>query len=213
MDRRGAEAVRRRVGDDVMGTPYDGPRPKYRAVPLTVTEAKPYIAAVHRHNGEPSVVRIAVGAVDESGILRGVATAGRPVAIGLARPTTLEVSRVCSDGAPNLCSFLYARIVRTARELGYARLITYTKDEEDGASLKAAGWTKVSAEQRAKERPRQFETGRRSGEHPALRPFPPAFGIVGRSTSPSPSSGHGRKDCVPRLSRLCSTLGLMKRSS
>jgi hypothetical protein len=133
---------------------YQGPKATYRAVPVTLTEAEAYIGAVHRHNGKPSVVRIAVGAIDESGLLRGVATAGRPVAPGLGRPTTLEVSRVCSDGAPNLCSFLYARIVRAARELGYARLVTYTKEEEDGASLKAAGWVKVPSEQRSRERPR-----------------------------------------------------------
>lgn len=123
----------------------------YRAVPITVTEAEAYIGAVHRHNGSPSVVRIAVGAIDENGVLRGVATAGRPVARMLSAPTTLEVSRVCSDGAPNLCSFLYARIVRAARELGYARLATYTKKEEDGASLKAAGWQLVSMGQRARD--------------------------------------------------------------
>src|SRR4029077_16208179 len=115
---------------------YDGPRPKYRAVPLTLGEANAFVGAVHRHNGQLPIVRIAVGAVDEKGVLRGVATAGRPAARALGAPTTLEISRVCSDGAPNLCSFLYARIVRAARELGYARLVLYTKEEEDGASLK-----------------------------------------------------------------------------
>lgn len=131
---------------------YDGPRIHYRAVPLTLAEANAYVTAVHRHNGKIPMARIAVGAIDETGTLRGVALATRPVARGLGHPTTLEVARVCTDGAPNLCSFLYARIVRAAKELGYARLVTYTLTEEDGASLKAAGWVMVSDEQRRRER-------------------------------------------------------------
>lgn len=131
---------------------YDGPRVHYRAVPLTLAEANAYVATVHRHNGEIPMARIVVGGVDEDGILRGVALAMRPVARGLGHPMTLEVARVCTDGAPNLCSFLYARIVRAAKELGYARLVTYTLTEEDGASLKAAGWVMVSDGQRRAER-------------------------------------------------------------
>lgn len=54
---------------------------------------------------------------------------------------TLEVNRLCSDGTRNACSFLYAAAARAAKELGYRKIITYTLDTENGASLRAAGWT------------------------------------------------------------------------
>jgi hypothetical protein len=38
---------------------------------------------------------------------------------------------------------LYAAAWRAARALGYKRLITYTLKEEEGTSLKAAGWSIV----------------------------------------------------------------------
>lgn len=52
---------------------------------------------------------------------------------------TLEILRVCTDGTPNTCSFLYARCARIARLMGYERIITYTLEEESGASLRAVG--------------------------------------------------------------------------
>ena len=50
---------------------------------------------------------------------------------------TLEVLRVCTDGTPNANSFLYGRVKRIAVLMGYARVITFTLEEESGASLKA----------------------------------------------------------------------------
>jgi hypothetical protein len=35
---------------------------------------------------------------------------------------------------------LYAAAARAAKAMGYARIITYTLDSENGASLKASGW-------------------------------------------------------------------------
>lgn len=65
--------------------------------------------------------------------------AGRPVARRLDDGGTLEILRVCTDGTPNACSFLYARCARIARLMGYARAITYTLASECGASLRAVG--------------------------------------------------------------------------
>lgn len=152
-----------------MSTSYTGPRPKYRAVPITLAEANCFVETIHRHNGALPSARLAVGAIDGSGTLRGVAIAGRAKARGSDHVTTLEVSRVCSDGAPNLCSFLYARIVRAARELGYARLITYTKAEEDGASLKASGWHMVAKGQRVRDWQAERRTGSTETPSPGLR--------------------------------------------
>ncbi len=65
---------------------------------------------------------------------------GRPVARHSDNGFTLEVNRVCTDGAHNACSMLYGASWRAAKALGYRRLITYTLPSEGGASLRAAGW-------------------------------------------------------------------------
>jgi hypothetical protein len=41
---------------------------------------------------------------------------------------------------PNACSKLYSVVSKTARGLGYDRIVTYTLPDEGGASLRAAGW-------------------------------------------------------------------------
>lgn len=53
---------------------------------------------------------------------------------------TLEVTRVCTDGTRNANSILYGACARTAKGMGYNRIITYTLQSESGASLRAAGW-------------------------------------------------------------------------
>lgn len=111
-----------------------------RLVPLRQAEAKSYIARIHRHNRPPLGMIFCVGVADESGDVRGVATVGRPVARNLDDGVTLEVTRVCTDGAKNACSMLYAACARAGRALGYKRILTYTLDSESGASLRAAGW-------------------------------------------------------------------------
>ncbi len=40
----------------------------------------------------------------------------------------------------NVCSFLYGAAARAAAAMGYNRIITYTLDSENGASLRASGW-------------------------------------------------------------------------
>ncbi len=50
---------------------------------------------------------------------------------------TLEVLRVATDGTRNACSFLYSRVFRIARLIGYQRVITYTLAEESGISAGA----------------------------------------------------------------------------
>lgn len=46
---------------------------------------------------------------------------------------------MCSDGTPNVCSFLYGKAARIAKEMGYEKIITYILDSENGISLKACG--------------------------------------------------------------------------
>ena len=70
----------------------------------------------------------------------GVAIIGRPVARMLQDGYTAEVTRLCTDGTRNACSFLYGAAWRAAKALGYRRLITYILSDEPGTSLTAAGW-------------------------------------------------------------------------
>lgn len=63
-----------------------------------------------------------------------------PVARLLDDGWTVEVNRLATDGCPNACSLLYGVARRVAKEMGYAKLITYIRGDEPGLSLKASGW-------------------------------------------------------------------------
>lgn len=108
------------------------------AIPLHLRQANEFVAKHHRHSLPTVGGKFAVGAALD-GKMVGVAIAGRPVARRLDDGKTLEVLRVCTDGTPNACSFLYARCAKIARLMGYEKVITYTLEEEAGASLKAVG--------------------------------------------------------------------------
>lgn len=112
-----------------------------RAAPITLADANRFVAVFHRHNGSLPSAKFAIAAIDEYANVRGIAIAGLPKARLSDDGGTLEVNRVCTDGARNACSFLYGSCKRAAKALGYAQLITYTQADEDGASLKASGWT------------------------------------------------------------------------
>jgi hypothetical protein len=93
--------------------------------PITLAEANAFVGALHRHH-KPVVGHKFSIAVTDGEKIRGVAIIGRPVARLLDNGTTLEVNRVCTDGARNACSMLYGAAWRAAKALGYKRLITYT---------------------------------------------------------------------------------------
>jgi hypothetical protein len=86
--------------------------------------------------------KFSIGVVDEHNELRGVAIVGRPVSRYLDDGFTAEVTRCCTDGIKNGCSFLYAACGRIAKHMGYEKIITYTLVTEHGASLKASNWTR-----------------------------------------------------------------------
>lgn len=108
------------------------------AQPVSVNQASRYIGKYHRHTRKPRFFQFAIGASLE-GQLVGVAIVGRPIARHLDDGKTLEVRRLCTNGTRNACSFLYARCVRIAKELGFVSLITYTLQSESGDSLRAVG--------------------------------------------------------------------------
>ena len=115
---------------------------KPRVVPITLSLAREFVAAHHRHNKPPVGWKFGIG-LQIGDKLIGVATAGRPIARHYDDGLTLEVNRTCTDGTRNANSMLYGAIWRAAKAMGYKRCITYTHASETGASLRAAGWTKV----------------------------------------------------------------------
>lgn len=111
-----------------------------KVVPITLKQANAFVIQHHRHHSKVQGCKFCIGAVDNNGELRGVAITGRPVSRYLDNGTTAEITRLCTDGYKNACSFLYAACVRVAKEMGYKKIITYILETENGASLKAAGW-------------------------------------------------------------------------
>ena len=110
------------------------------AVPITLAEAKAFVAAHHRHHKPPVGHLFCVACAVDNGPICGVAVVGRPVARMSCDGWTAEVIRVATDGTKNACSFLYGAAWRAARALGYRKLVTYTLPEEGGVSVRAAGW-------------------------------------------------------------------------
>ena len=119
-------------------------RPGLHLVPVTLAEAKAFVAAHHRHHKPPVGHRFSVGAA-RAGELVGVVIVGRPVSRHLDDGQTVEVTRLCTDGTNNACSILYGAAARAARALGYASVQTYILASEHGASLRASGWEEVGA--------------------------------------------------------------------
>lgn len=109
--------------------------------PVSLAQANGFVAEHHRHHKPVTGHKFSIGCAAADGTLVGVAIVGRPVSRYLDDGQTLEVTRLCTTGAKNACSMLYGAAARAARAIGYLKIITYTLDTEDGASLRAAGWT------------------------------------------------------------------------
>jgi hypothetical protein len=112
-------------------------------VHVELAEANAFITKHHRHHRAIPWHRFSVGAMlpspDGHGRLVGVAVVGRPLG-GAHQDRWVEVTRLCSDGTPNVCSFLYGAAARAAFALGFTRIQTYILRDEPGTSLKGAGW-------------------------------------------------------------------------
>lgn len=107
--------------------------------PIHLTPARKYIEQYHRHNLPPVGGKFAISCWDENQLC-GVAVCGRPVSRHLDDGQTLEIYRNCTDGTKNACSKLYGACQRTAKAMGYKKVITYTLASETGASLRAANF-------------------------------------------------------------------------
>jgi len=112
---------------------------KLRHFRIDLAEANAFVARHHRHHGPVVGHLFSLGAVLGDSIV-GVAIVGRPVARMRDDGETAEVTRLCTDGTRNACSFLYGACARAAFALGYRRIGTYILASEPGTSLTGAGW-------------------------------------------------------------------------
>lgn len=114
--------------------------PQMRLVHIELKEANAFVTRLHRHHKPVCGHRFSLGACDKRGDLVGVCIVGRPVARMVNQRYVAEVTRLCTDGTKNACSYLYSAAARAARALGYKRIQTYTLQSESGTSLRATGW-------------------------------------------------------------------------
>ena len=112
---------------------------KITPIPLELADANKFVQEFHRHHDPVYRDKFRIGAVVDNELV-GVVQVGRPVSRNLDDGKTVEVVRLCTDGTKDVCSFLYAKAARIAKEMGYRKIITYILDSESGVSLKAAGW-------------------------------------------------------------------------
>lgn len=108
--------------------------------------ARRFIAQHHAHCRVPVTWRFHTGIYNGRTLL-GVAIVGNPVAPGFNGRGIAEVNRLCirRDTAValrwNAASMLYGWCAREATRRGWRKIITYTRVDEPGTSLRAAGWT------------------------------------------------------------------------
>lgn len=115
---------------------------KLRHTRIKLAEANDFVARLHRRH-KPVVGHLfSLGAVLDDQLV-GVAIVGRPVARMRDDGVTAEVTRLCTDGTRNACSFLYGAAARAAFALGFTRIGTYILASEDGTTMRAAGWRKI----------------------------------------------------------------------
>jgi len=101
-----------------------------KSFPIELNEANEFVRLHHRHHIMVVGHKFSIGALIASKIV-GVVIVGRPVARGRDDGFTLEVTRLCTDGTKNACSFLYALAARATFALGYRRIGTYILKQVD----------------------------------------------------------------------------------
>jgi len=115
---------------------------KLVAIPINLEGANEFVDRYHRHHRPVVGHKFSIGVATE-GRLVGVVIVGRPVSRHRDDGMTLEVTRLCTDGTKNACSFLYGAAARAAFALGYTKIGTYIRKDEPGTSLNASGWRVV----------------------------------------------------------------------
>ncbi len=112
---------------------------KLRHIRISLGEANAFVAQHHRHHSSVQGHLFSLGAALDDKIV-GVVIVGIPVSRHRDDGVTAEVTRLCTDGTRNACSFLYGAAARAAFALGFIRIGTYILDSESGVTLRASGW-------------------------------------------------------------------------
>ena len=115
---------------------------KLLKAPVSLEEANEFVRRHHRHHKPVVGHKFSIAAVVED-VIVGVVIVGRPVSRHRDDGRTLEVTRLCTDGTRNACSFLYVAAARATFALGYSSIGTYIRADEDGTTLIAAGWREI----------------------------------------------------------------------
>jgi hypothetical protein len=111
-------------------------------VPVTLTEAKRLVNDHHEYNEAVKGWKFGTG-IAEDNILIGVAMVGRATGRGINQRLDVEITRLCiteKGRYKNAASMLYGAACRMAAAGGYRTAYTYTLQEEDAASVRAAGF-------------------------------------------------------------------------
>jgi hypothetical protein len=125
-------------------------QPRLHVVPITLRLAAQLNRQLHRHAPGLSGALWAVG-IARGDLVLGTAVVGRPKArmldSGALEPKLLlEVTRVAvpagleQDGHGGAASMLYGAVSRACHAQGTHSLMTYTRTDEKGTTLVAAGW-------------------------------------------------------------------------
>lgn len=111
--------------------------------PISLKDANVFVSEHHRHHKPVVGHKFSLAAI-KGGEVVGVVIVGRPVSRHRDDGATLEVTRLCTVGEKNACSFLYGAASKAAFALGFSRIGTYIRADESGVSLAAAGWRQIS---------------------------------------------------------------------
>ena len=107
-------------------------------IPCTVKAALKWVRETHRHLPKLQGGLFAVACEANLEIV-GVGIAGNPSRVWQGQRKVV-ISRVATTGHENACSAIYGALCRAAKARGYHEAWTYTLPEEDGRSLRAAGF-------------------------------------------------------------------------
>ncbi len=136
------EKLRRVADDDTGGLMLDW---QFRFERIPFRDARRFIDRHHEHCRSPTGWKFGQGLFNGPELI-AVVIVGQPLARAFDRHQVVEVTRLCARrDRPaalrwNACSALYGWAAREAKLRRFRRIITYTRSDENGASLRASGW-------------------------------------------------------------------------
>ncbi|NJP25383.1 hypothetical protein FLW53_14520 [Microbispora sp. SCL1-1] len=111
--------------------------------PVPIQTARAFIAWTQPRLASPAGSAFALGAQSGDGTLVGVVLISWPSAGAFDDGETAEVLALATDGTSDASRALLGSVWPLVREMGYRRLIAYTRIEESGTDLWDAGFCVV----------------------------------------------------------------------